>query len=323
MAESFIFSIVESLIEKLASRAFQEASEALDVYDHLREFENTLSLVKAVLLDAEKKQEHDHVLREWLRQLKSVFYDAQYVLDEFECQTLRKQVLKAHGTIKDEVSHFFSSSNPLVFRSKMAQKIKDVSKRLDKVAADRHKFGLRTIDVDTRVVHRRDTSRMTHSRVSDSDVIGREHDKEKIIELLMQQNPNDDDKSLSVIPIVGIGGLGKTTLAQFVFNDKRIDECFSLKMWVYVSDDFDINQLIIKIINSVNVADAPLPQQNLNMVDLEQLQNQLRNKLAGQKFLLVLDDVWNDDRVKWVELRNLIQESNGPLKKVKRKNILI
>lgn len=56
MAESFIFSIVESLIEKLASRAFQEASEALDVYDHLREFEKTLSLVKeAVLLDAEQK----------------------------------------------------------------------------------------------------------------------------------------------------------------------------------------------------------------------------------------------------------------------------
>ncbi|KAG4915883.1 hypothetical protein JHK87_053440 [Glycine soja] len=308
MAESFIFSIAESLITKLASHAFQEASRVVGLYDHLRDLEKTLSLVKAVLLDAEQKQEHNHELQEWLRQLKSVFYDAEDVLDEFECQTLRKQVLKAHGTIKDEVSHFFSSSNPLVFRSKMAQQIKDVSKRLDKVAADRHKFGLRIIDVDTRVVHRRDTSRMTHSRVSDSDVIGREHDKEKIIELLMRQNPNDDDKSLSVIPIVGIGGLGKTTLAKFVFNDKRIDECFSLKMWVCVSDDFDINQLVIKIINSVNVNDAPLRQQNLDMVDLEQLQNQLTSKLAGQKFLLVLDDVWNNDRVKWVELRNLLQE---------------
>ncbi|KAG4927836.1 hypothetical protein JHK85_054322 [Glycine max] len=308
MAELFIFSIAESLITKLASHAFQEASRVVGLYDHLRDLKKTLSLVKAVLLDAEQKQEHNHELQEWLRQLKSVFYDAQDVLDEFECQTLQKQLLKAHGTIKDQVRHFFSSSNPLVFRSKMAQQIKDVSKRLDKVAADRHKFGLRIIDVDTRVVHRRDTSRMTHSRVSDSDVIGREHDKKKIIELLMQQNPNDDDKSLSVIPIVGIGGLGKTTLAKFVFNDKRIDKCFSLKIWVCVSDDFDINQLIIKIINSANVADAPLPQQNLNMVDLEQLQNRLRNILAGQKFLLVLDDVWNDDRVKWVELRNLIQE---------------
>ncbi|RZB47803.1 putative disease resistance protein RGA1 [Glycine soja] len=308
MAELFLFSIAESRITKLASHAFQEASRVVGLNNHLRDLKKTLSLVKEVLLDAEQKQEHNHELQEWLRQLKSVFYDAQDVLDEFECQTLRKQVLKAHGTIKDEARHFFSSSNPLVFRSKMAQQIKDVSKRLDKVPADRNKFGLRIIDADTLVVHRRDTSRMTHSRVSDSDVIGREHDKEKIIEILMQQNPNDDDKSLSVIPIVGIGGLGKTTLAKFVFNDKRIDECFSLKMWVCVSDDFDINHLIIKIINSANVADVPLPRQNLNMVDLEQLKNQLRSKLAGQKFLLVLDDVWNDDRVKWLELRDLIQE---------------
>jgi len=80
-------------------------------------------------------------------------------------------------------------------------------------------------------------------------------------------------------------------------------------MWVCVSDDFDIKQLIIKIINSANDQDAPPHPQNLNKLDLEQLQNQLTNKLSGQKLLLVLDDVWNEDRVKWVELRNLIQVS--------------
>ena len=161
------------------------------------------------------------------------------------------------------------------------------------------------------IVHRRD---MTHSRVSDIYVIKRKHDKENIIKLLMPQNPNDVDVSLFVIPIVGMGGMRKTTLAKFVFNDNRIQECFPLKMWVCVSDDFDIKQLIIKIINSaVDSAsgDAPSHQSNLSMFDLEQLQNQLKNKLSGQKFLLVLDDVWNEDRVKWVELRNLIQVSVG------------
>ncbi|KHN14951.1 Putative disease resistance protein [Glycine soja] len=106
MAELFLFSIAESLITKLASHAFQEASRVVGLYDHLRDLKKTLSLVKAVLLDAEQKQEHNHELQEWLRQLKSVFYDAEdNVLDEFECQTLRKQLLKAHGTIKDEEIH--------------------------------------------------------------------------------------------------------------------------------------------------------------------------------------------------------------------------
>ncbi|KAL5134847.1 putative disease resistance protein RGA1 [Glycine soja] len=204
MAESFLFSIAESLLSKLASQAYEEASRVLGLYDHLKNLKDTLSLVQAVLLDADQKQEKNHELREWLRQLKRVFFDAENVLDEFECQTLQNQVVKAH------------------------------------------------------------------------DVIGREQDKAEIIELLMQQNPNDDHKSLSVIPIVGMGGLGKTTLAKFVFNDKKIDECFPLKMW------------------------------NLSKMGLETLQNQLRHKLADQKFLLVLDGVWKEDRVKWVELRNLI-----------------
>ena len=308
MAESFLFSIADSLIAKLASQLYEEASRVMGLYQHLQEFTRTLSLVKAVLLDAEQKQEHNHELREWLKQLKRVFSDAQDVLDEVECQTLQNQVVKAHGTTKTKVGRFFSTSNPLVFRYKMAQQIKDINNRLDKVAADRHKFGLQTIDVDTRVVHRRE---MTHSHVSDSDVIGREHDKEEIIHLLMQKNPIDVDKSLPVIPIVGMGGLGKTTLAKFVFNDARINECFPLKMWVCVSENFDIKQMIVRIINSANDSashsHAPGFQQNLNILDMEQLQNQLRNKLVGEKFLLVLDDVWNEDRVKWVELRALIQ----------------
>ena len=89
MAESFLFSIVDSLIAKLASQLYEEASWVMGLYHHLQEFTRTLSLVKVVLLDAEQKQEHNHELREWLKQLKRVFSDAQDVLDEFECQTLQ------------------------------------------------------------------------------------------------------------------------------------------------------------------------------------------------------------------------------------------
>jgi len=92
-----------------------------------------------------------------------------------------------------------------------------------------------------------------------------------------------------------MGGLGKTTLAKFVFNDARINECFPLKMWECVSENFDIKQMVVRIINSANDSashsHAPGFQKNLNILDMEQLQNQLRNKLVGEKFLLVLDDV--------------------------------
>jgi hypothetical protein len=111
---------------------------------------------------------------------------------------------------------------------------------------------------------------------------------------------------------VGIGGLGKTTLAKLVFNDKRMNEVFQLKMWVCVSYDFDIRQIIIKIINSTSATTstpvlALAHQENIDHFDIEQLVSRLRHKLYGQKFLLVLDDIWNVNRSEWIELKDLIK----------------
>ena len=176
--------------------------------------------------------------------------------------------------------------------------------RFNKVATDRHNFGLQTNDSDNHVAKRRE---LTHSHVVDSDVIGREHDKQKIIDLLLQDTGH---KGLSVIPIFGIGGLGKTMLAKTVFNDKSLDETFPLKMWVCVSDDFKLQHLLVKILNSASDSDlAPnlIHQENIKNLDVQQLQSRLRNTLAGKKFLLILDDVWNEDHVKWIEVKNLLQ----------------
>ncbi|XP_045816668.1 disease resistance protein RGA2-like [Trifolium pratense] len=298
MAESLLFSVAETFIGKLTSRLLEEASLALGVYDDLRRIKDTSSLIKAVLLDAEQKQWQNNELREWLRQIKCVFYDAEDVIDDFECEALRLQVVNTSGSIRRKVRHYFSSSNPLAYRLKMAHQIKDINARLTKVAADRHNFGLQNNYSDTRIVQKRE---LTHSHIIESDVIGREHDKQIIIDLLLQDG---DDKSLSVIPIVGMGGMGKTTLAKSVFNDERLGEAFQKKMWVCVSHDFELKHLLVKILNS---ASDSSPSENIQNFATEQLQNRLRNTLVDQKFLLVLDDVWNENRVKWEELKDLIQ----------------
>ena len=105
-----------------------------------------------------------------------------------------------------------------------------------------------------------------------------------------------NDTSPSVISIEGFGGMGKTTLAKLVFNDLIIDECFPLKMWVCVSNDFELRNVLIKILNS-----TPNPRnENFKNFEMEQLQNRLRNTLHRQKFLLVLDDVWNEINAKHI-----------------------
>jgi hypothetical protein len=256
-------------------------------------------------LDAEDKKDQNHSLREWLKQIQNICSNAEDMLDDVQRQNSRNQLVQASGSKRRKVGHFFSSP---FYRLRIAHRIKEVRDSLDKVVADGNKFGLERMDVS---VERRE---MTYSHIDALDVIGRDNEKEEIIELLMQLYGRGEDgaKGLCVIPIVGIGGLGKTTLAKLVFNDKRMNEVFQLKMWVCVSYDFDIRQIIIKIINSTSAttstpALALAHQENIDHFDIEQLVSRLRHKLYGQKFLLVLDDIWNDNRSKWIELKDLIK----------------
>ncbi|CAJ2671511.1 unnamed protein product [Trifolium pratense] len=307
-------SIVNSLLGKLASYAYQEASRAYGVYEDLKEFKDTLSIVSGVLLDAEEKKNKQHGLREWLNQIQDICVAAEDVLGGFELQDKKKKVMKASGNTMVKVRHLASSSNPVAFRRNMAHQIKEIRGKLDKVAADRTKFGL--VSVDPRLAVQ---GRETYPDVDASSVIGRENETNEIVNLLMQPHPHGDadgNKSMCVIPIVGIGGMGKTTLAKSVFNDKRMDKLFRLKMWVHVSDDFDIRKIIIKIINSATASfltSSSTPSsglahlENINNLDIVQLVSRLKQKLSGQKFLVVLDDVWNDNRAKWLELKDLIK----------------
>ncbi|PNX92312.1 disease resistance protein rga3-like [Trifolium pratense] len=312
MAETFLFDITHSLLGKLASYAFEEVARAYGVYDDLQEIKDTLSIIRSLLLDAEEKKNQQHALREWLRQVQNICFDAEDVLDEFSWQVKLKQAEEVSGSTRMKVRRYASSSNPLAFRFKMAHQIKDIRGRLNKAAANGTGFGLVGIGVEPGIaVQRRE---MTHSHIDASSVIGREKDKEAIIQLLMQPHPHSEGgNSLCVIPIVGIGGLGKTTLAKLVFNDTRMDELFQLKMWVCVSDDFDLQKIVLKVINSASAASTldsastVAHQENISHFDIQPLQSRLRRKLFDKKFLLVLDDIWNDDRVKWTDLKDLLK----------------
>lgn len=77
---------------------------------------------------------------------------------------------------------------------------------------------------------------------------GRNEDTEKIVDLLVTQVKVCEQ--LSVLPIIGIGGMGKTTLAQLVYNDESVSHHFDTKLWICVSDDFDLKAILNSIIES-------------------------------------------------------------------------
>ncbi|XP_030949108.1 putative disease resistance protein RGA4 [Quercus lobata] len=287
MAEGALFHLAGKVLELLGSFTLPEVKLAFGVQTEIEKLTSTVSTIQAVILDAEKQSSHNHQIKDWLRKLKDVLHDADDLLDDFSTQVLRHKVMR-----KKKVRIFSSSSNRIAFSPKMGRQIKAIKKRLNAIAKDKEDFHFIQSFIEPQVMSR---DRETYSFVLEDEVVGRENDKEVIIELLFDDNVVDN---ISIIPIVGIGGLGKTTLAQLVYNDQSVNKNFELKLWVCISEIFDVKRIVKEILEQLT--DERLKE------SFEMLQNQLREKLSGKKYLLVLDDMWNEDSAKWLLLKNLL-----------------
>ncbi|KAH0645649.1 hypothetical protein KY285_033692 [Solanum tuberosum] len=135
--------------------------------------------------------------------------------------------------------------------------------------------------------------------LTEPQVFGRDKEEDEIVKILINNVSNAQE--LSVLPILGMGGLGKTTLAQMVFNDQRVTEHFNLKIWVCVSDNFEEKRLIKAIVESIEGKSL------LGDMDLAPLQKKLQDLLNGQRYLLVLDDVWNENQGEWDNIKAVLK----------------
>jgi len=276
----------------LASAAFREFGRIYGVKDELERLRNTVESINAVLLDAEDKQEQSHAVQNWVRRLKDVLLPADDLIDEFLIEDMIHKRDKADKNKVTQVFHSLSLSRA-AFRRKMAHEIGKIQKSFNDVVKD-----MSVLNLNSNVVVEKtnDVRRETSSFVLESEIIGREDDKKKIISLLRQSHEN---QNVSMVAIVGIGGLGKTTLAQLVYNDGEVQNLFEKSMWVCVSDNFDVKTILKNMV-------ALLTKDSVVDKTLEELQNMLQANLAGKRYLLLLDDVWNEIFVKWDQLRTYL-----------------
>ncbi|KAG8364989.1 hypothetical protein BUALT_Bualt18G0056000 [Buddleja alternifolia] len=296
MADALVSALAKTVVGNLNSVVVQEIGLAWGLTDELNNFESIFTSIQLVLQDAELKQRKSEAIQNWLRKLKNAAYDAENVLDEISTEGLRRRANFERG-MQHQLKSFISSRNPLLFRSKMVHKVKNIREKLDSIAKERFQFHLSEGVVENRFGETLE-SRQTTSLVEESEIYGRKEGKEMIIEEIVGSGPEQDD--LSVYAIWGMGGLGKTTLAQLIYNDARIEKHFELRIWVCVSDDFSIQRLFSAIIQSTGGGGSDISE-------LDTLQCLLREKLRGRKFLLVLDDVWNEDHNMWDGLKQVLR----------------
>ncbi|CAN1341948.1 Putative disease resistance RPP13-like protein 1 [Linum perenne] len=292
------------LIQKLDAHEFlMYFRQAEKVLAELKMWESMLRKIYAALDDAEEKQMTSRLVSIWVSELRDLAYDAEDVLDSFSTEQLRRK-LKEETTssspskIQRLIPGCFPSTSlqTLKFNAEMMSKIQDVTARLRKINADKDDLDLKNTYERSMMGHQPTERLPTTSLVNESRVYGRENDEHAILQLLKAEAA---DGGISVIPIIGMGGLGKTTLAQLVLS--RAKSGFDFTAWVSIGVDFDVHR-ITKTILDLDGSEGK---------DLNLLQEKLKEKLSRKKFLIVFDDVWNENYEKWVLCRAPLESGSS------------
>ncbi|XP_030975752.1 putative disease resistance protein RGA3 [Quercus lobata] len=291
-------TVISAVLGKLIPVATEQISLVWGFEEQLKELQDSLTTIRAVLTDAERRQVKEELVKLWLLRLKDVAYDVDDVLDEFAYEILRRKV-EIRNQMMRKVCFFFSFSNPIAFRINMANKIKTVLKSLKKINDNAKEFGFASagsINAIPEVIPGRETD----SSLEDSKIVGMGDHVSKIVNLVL----NATNEQLSVIPIVGMPGLGKTTLAKLVCNHELVQRNFDEIIWICVSNDFDDKKILGEILESLTKNSCTLQQKDAILKCLIE-------KLQKKRYLLVLDDVWNEDDRKWDALRSCLLGINS------------
>ncbi|KAA8550342.1 hypothetical protein F0562_002026 [Nyssa sinensis] len=226
-------ALLNVVLKSLKSLIEEETGLLWGVDKEMKKLSNTLSTIQAVLEDAELKQLQDKALQDWLRKLKHAAYAVDDILDECATEAIPlKSKGKKCGLLGNVDSSFLPyTPDNIIFRHKIGNKMKEITEKLDATANKREKFHLRELVAPQQVqaVERRQTG----SLLSQLPVYGREEDKEKIVEKLVEgvsdfsvnfevvSFPEKMLQNLTVLEMLKIGGFTKlkvlpTTLANLI-----------------------------------------------------------------------------------------------------------
>uniref|UniRef100_A0A0E0P3X4 Uncharacterized protein n=1 Tax=Oryza rufipogon TaxID=4529 RepID=A0A0E0P3X4_ORYRU len=304
MAELMATMVVGPLVSMVKEKASSYLMEQYKVMEGMEEqhkiLKRKLPAILDVIADAEEQAaKHREGAKAWLEELRKVAYQANDVFDEFKYEALRRKA-KANGQYKMlgmDVIKLFPTHNRIVFRYRMGNKLRMILNAIEVLITEMNafRFKFRPEPPMSSMKWRKTDSKISEHSMDIANR-SREEDRQKIVKSLLSQASNGD---LTVIPIVGMGGMGKTTLAQLIYNDPQIQKHFQLLLWVCVSDNFDVDSLAKSIKND-----------NIRSTNKSPL-DELKEVVSGQRYLLILDDVWNRAASKWEVLKSCLQHGGS------------
>ncbi|KAL6658412.1 hypothetical protein ACP70R_003998 [Stipagrostis hirtigluma subsp. patula] len=272
----------------LMDAATQEVKVLLGVSGEIDKMADKLGDLKNFLADADRRNITDQCVQAWVKEFRGAMYEATDIIDL--CHLKNMEQSSPHREAGCFNSFLFCMRNPH-HAHEIGSRIKSLNQRLDSIKKRSEGFNFINLgsyeDRDRQLATSRLASRETSSELDKSGVVGERinEDTRNLVGMLKEES--HDDNKIMVFAIVGVGGIGKTTLAQNIFNNEVIQQEFTKKIWLSVNKEFSDSDLLKRAITEAGG--------NLQTVGNTKgaLERTLKEILNGLKTLLVMDDVWD------------------------------
>ncbi|XBI42592.1 hypothetical protein VPH35_126904 [Triticum aestivum] len=279
------------LVDMLTQVATNEVKTMLGVSGDIDKMGDKLRDLKNFLADADRRNITDDTVREWVGLLKRTMYEAIDILDLCRLKAMERGPSSVNAGSFNPL--LFCMRNPFHARE-IGTRIKALNQRLDDIKE--RSVAFQFVNLWSYGDHYSNTHASRHGNLSRemvgdfdrSAVVGHkiEEDTRALVVQIMQTE-KDVNNVITVVAIVGVGGIGKTTLAQKVFNDDAIQGWFSKKIWLSVNQNFSEVELLRRAI----IGAGENAQLAGNAKDT--LHRALMRALKDHKTLLVMDDLWD------------------------------
>ncbi|KQJ87295.1 putative disease resistance protein RGA4 [Brachypodium distachyon] len=290
---SVLDPLVGSCITKLQKIIAEKAVLILGVKEELKKLQGTMKQIRCFLDDAEQRRIKESAVNNWLSELRDAMYDADDIVDSarFEGSKLlkdRKSSSSKNSTAGCGIS-LLSCFPVIQRRHEIAVKIRDLNDRVEQLS----KHGNSFLHLGAGPTGQGSTSKVRESsKLVQPNLVGKEimHSSKKLVDMVLAGKERKDYK----IAIVGTGGVGKTTLAQKIYNDQKVKAEFKKQAWVCVSQECNEVNLLKEILRNIGVYQD-------QGETIAELQNKIAETIEGKSFFLVLDDVWKSSVIDLLE----------------------
>ncbi|XP_038711441.1 disease resistance protein RPM1-like [Tripterygium wilfordii] len=280
---------VNFLLKKLTSLLEDEVNQLKGIREEVMYIRDEFEHMKAFLRVADAKEETNLALKVWIRQVRDVAYDIEDVLDEYR---VRLPHNCSNGFFAS-LQRSFSSLEHFNVRNQIASEIKGINSRISRIveAYQRYRSTYQVMEQDlnstgiTLLDGQGDALLL-----EEADLVGIERPKQQLVEWLVTGKFESE-----VVSVVGMGGLGKTTLVKKVYDDVNVKTCFTIRAWATVSLSFKTEELLKDILQQLYKALRKRVPEEVDSKNYDQLLLKIKKILNDRKYLIVIDDVLGFD----------------------------